>query len=472
MSTYSENTMLKRVIVMMVSFALVFTSVFAFSSSKEAYAASDGTSVSSAVKLNYDEQYTKEWTENTDHLNHFAAFVVSSRGVVTLKATKPYDYEGEAGALEFVLFNENGEPVWNNNCHGSVDGFFDYYEFNIGLEPGTYFLRVKPGFSVSSGTIETQYSVKFKATQYYEVEPNEGQSTATQMTIGKVYGGNFGNGGFMMETGEHDYFKVKLTKGKTYKIALGNYDKISATSIMWDFVDPNGNDVDFDGYFSDRLDGNGRNYVYYKATTTGMYYWDFDNYSLAPVDYTFVITVHNKKTQKITGTTKFTKTGDSDDFMLKQKAKGKLTYKSSNENVCTVTSEGKVYVWNPGKATITVKAAETDMYKPATKKITIVVNPSNVSVDRVVCTGKGTLKVEWNVDSYDGHGYQIQYATNKKFTAGKKQITVKDKYASEKKIKKLKKGKKYYIKVRSYVKVGGKTYYSKWSNVMSKKVTK
>ena len=65
-------------------------------------------------------------------------------------------------------------------------------------------------------------------------------------------------------------------------------------------------------------------------------------------------------------------------------------------------------------------------------------------------------------------GYQIQVATNKKFTKNKKNITTK----SNKKVtvifKKLKAKKKYYIRVRTYKKSGGTTSYSKWSKKKGK----
>ena len=54
-------------------------------------------------------------------------------------------------------------------------------------------------------------------------------------------------------------------------------------------------------------------------------------------------------------------------------AKTKLTYTSSDKKTATVTADGKVKGINPGKATITITAAETQAYKPASKKITITV---------------------------------------------------------------------------------------------------
>ena len=70
------------------------------------------------------------------------------------------------------------------------------------------------------------------------------------------------------------------------------------------------------------------------------------------------------------------------------------------------------------------------------------------------------------------NGYQILLATNSKFTAGKKTVNVKGFNKSSKKVTKLKAGKKYYIKIRTYMTVGGKTYWSPWSKAKTVKVKK
>ena len=65
-------------------------------------------------------------------------------------------------------------------------------------------------------------------------------------------------------------------------------------------------------------------------------------------------------------------------------------------------------------------------------------------------------------------GYQIQYATNKKYKKGKKITTRKTKYT----IKKLKKKKTYYVRVRAYTVNNGKKVYGKWSKVKKVKIKK
>ena len=69
-------------------------------------------------------------------------------------------------------------------------------------------------------------------------------------------------------------------------------------------------------------------------------------------------------------------------------------------------------------------------------------------------------------------GYQILLAKNAKFTSGKKTVTVNKATTLSKTVTKLTKGKTYYVKVRSFKKVGGVTYYSGYSKVLKVKVKK
>ena len=62
-------------------------------------------------------------------------------------------------------------------------------------------------------------------------------------------------------------------------------------------------------------------------------------------------------------------------------------------------------------------------------------------------------------------GYQVQVASNSKFTTGKKTVTVKGYTVLSKKITKLMSKKKYYVRIRTYRTVSGVKYYSKWSKV-------
>ncbi|MBE6746813.1 MAG: hypothetical protein E7558_05115 [Ruminococcaceae bacterium] len=81
--------------------------------------------------------------------------------------------------------------------------------------------------------------------------------------------------------------------------------------------------------------------------------------------------------------------------------------------------------------------------------------------------GKKQLTASWKSIS-GASGYEVQYSTSSKM---KKAKTVKVKKSSKKTtVKKLKKGKKYYARVRTYKTVNGKKIYSDWSKVKNVKV--
>lgn len=83
------------------------------------------------------------------------------------------------------------------------------------------------------------------------------------------------------------------------------------------------------------------------------------------------------------------------------------------------------------------------------------------------------LKITWACKYGTCYHYQIQIATNSKFTKNKKTYTVKNTVTTSKTITKLKKSKKYYVRIRTYTTtLGGTKAYSKWSSVKRIRITK
>ena len=147
----------------------------------------------------------------------------------------------------------------------------------------------------------------------------------------------------------------------------------------------------------------------------------------------------------------------------------KLTYKSDNKSV-KVDKNGKVTIAKNfvGKATITVTA--TSGGAKTTQKVTITVNPKGTTF-RAVYNGKGRkLKAYWNRNS-QVDGYQLQYGTSKNFT-GCKTVTLKSNQCTGSVRTGLKKNATYYVRIRTYKRVSGKTYYSDWSKAKSFKVVR
>lgn len=118
-----------------------------------------------------------------------------------------------------------------------------------------------------------------------------------------------------------------------------------------------------------------------------------------------------------------------------------------------------------GTARITITAGDSN-YQTVTKTINITV-PKTVKLSSVKNTAAKKIKVKWKKGS-EITGYQIQYSLKSNFKGAKKAIIKNEKTVS-KVIKGLKKGKKYYVRIRTYKMVGGEKYFSAWS--AKKKVT-
>lgn len=99
-----------------------------------------------------------------------------------------------------------------------------------------------------------------------------------------------------------------------------------------------------------------------------------------------------------------------------------------------------------------------------TKKLTFAINPKNVSISKLAA-GTKQLSVQWTARK-DVTGYEIEYGLNRRLTDGTT-VKVKKAATAKKLIKGLKSGKKYYVRIRAYRKVGRKTYWSAWSKAKS-----
>lgn len=95
-----------------------------------------------------------------------------------------------------------------------------------------------------------------------------------------------------------------------------------------------------------------------------------------------------------------------------------------------------------------------------TVKKTFKINPKGTNIRKTSRVKRG-LKVFWKKQTTQTDGYQIQYSRYSSFKNSSSKYSSK-KYSS-KKLKKLKSKKNYYVRVRTYKKVNGTTYYSSWS---------
>ena len=123
------------------------------------------------------------------------------------------------------------------------------------------------------------------------------------------------------------------------------------------------------------------------------------------------------------------------------------------------------YSSNKNIGTATVKVTGKGSYAGTITK-TFKINPAKQEIQKLTAKSKAFF-VDW-AQKGSATGYEIQYATNSKFTSAKK-VTIKNNKTDKTTVSKLSGKKKYYVRVRSYTTVKGTKYYGAWS--ASKSVT-
>ena len=122
------------------------------------------------------------------------------------------------------------------------------------------------------------------------------------------------------------------------------------------------------------------------------------------------------------------------------------------------------------KVTVKGKGAYT-----GTKTAAFKILPKATSVSKTKAAKRG-FTVAWKKPSKANlkqtTGYKVQWSTDKKFKKAVKSKLVKKNKTTSLKVSKLKGGKKYYVRVCAYKKVGGKYYYSAWSKAKAVKTKK
>ena len=142
-----------------------------------------------------------------------------------------------------------------------------------------------------------------------------------------------------------------------------------------------------------------------------------------------------------------------------------ITVKYNGKTLKNGTDYTVSYSNNKSIGTATVKIAGKGSYTGTITK-TFKINPAKQEIQKLTAKSKAFF-VDW-AQKGSATGYEIQYATNSKFTSAKK-VTITNKKTDTKTVSKLSGKKKYYVRVRSYTTVKGTKYYGAWS--ASKSVT-
>ena len=187
-----------------------------------------------------------------------------------------------------------------------------------------------------------------------------------------------------------------------------------------------------------------------KVTITGK-----GNYT-GSVSKTYIIK-NNFKKATVSGISTKAFTGKNITQSITVKYNGKTLKKGTDYTVS--------YSNNKSIGTATVKIAGKGSYTGTITK-TFKINPAKQEIQKLKAKSK-TFFVDW-AQKGSATGYEIQYATNSKFTSAKK-VTITNNKTDKATVSKLSGKKKYYVRVRSYTTVKGTKYYGAWS--ASKSVT-
>ena len=136
-----------------------------------------------------------------------------------------------------------------------------------------------------------------------------------------------------------------------------------------------------------------------------------------------------------------------------------ITVKYNGKTLKKGTDYTVSYSSNKSIGTATVKIAGKGSYTGTITK-TFKINPAKQEIQKLTAKSKAFF-VDW-AQKGSATGYEIQYATNSKFTSAKK-VTITNNKTDTKTISKLSGKKKYYVRVRSYTTVKGTKYYGAWS---------
>ncbi|MBQ9532277.1 MAG: hypothetical protein IJR70_09430 [Eubacterium sp.] len=233
-----------------------------------------------------------------------------------------------------------------------------------------------------------------------------------------------------LEAGKPYYLVMVNVGGKSYKsnVIINEHSHHKYSDKEKSYVDSETLENSMDGAYYNACDSNGCNYIDVTKTIYAV-----KSISLSKTSY-----VYNGKEKKPTVTVKDTKGN-------KISTKNYTVKYSKNVNVGTAS----------------VRITFKNDYKGYFVK-NFKINPKGTSLKSVTAAKKG-FTAKWKKQGKKTSGYQLQYATNSKFTNNKKLVTIKGTGSTSKKVSSLKSKKKYYVRVRTYKTVNNKKYYSAWS---------
>lgn len=257
--------MKKRLLMM----AILIAAVIGFAGIK-VYAAEEqltAEEMNAAGNADMGTNYTVTWEYGVPCVNKIS---LGEKGLLTITASKVTSQSLGMCEMNVAVYDANGKFVWECRDFGENTN----PSFFVGLNAGTYYVVVETSYvSYVEGTTTT-YSFGFTANQYVEAENNNTKETATPIKTDVTYTGYLGSGVLDRLDDGYDVYKVKLVKGRKYRLVTTGMQ--GTTIYHW-----GAKQLDIDDFI--QTNSAGKDYV---ASYTGDHYICVWNYGGEQYKYT------------------------------------------------------------------------------------------------------------------------------------------------------------------------------------------
>ena len=435
----------------------------------------NNTTADTASVISVNATYT-DYIKSYDDVSWYK-FRISNPGYISFKFT--HDYVDSSGNYwEAYLYNPemnclNYYYYQGNNTSATGE--------NIGVPAGTYYIKVQKG---GSGYKEVNYNVKinYTASSVWEKEFNDDYNSANTISINKTYYGS------IMKYSDVDWYKFKVSK--TDSVSLKFTHKYMESNGYYWCVDLYNSS--FSKLKTYDLRGTDSSKTMPKLRlSSGTYYLKVakDGSGYSSVDYTIKINpshthayknVITKATPKANGKIVKTCSCGATNGTTVLYAANKISLSPSSciyngkvrkpsvvvkgSNGAAINSAYYTVSYPSGRKNVgsyRIKVTFKGSYYQGSVTKTFVIKPAATSIAAIASVSKG-FRVRWKEQSVQTTGYQIQYSRNSNFSNGTT-VSVKNNKKTVETCKRLTGSKKYYVRVRTYKELNGKTYYSAWS---------
>lgn len=333
----------------------------------------------------------------------------------------------------------------------------------LALEPGTYIIKISGHDYFSNYPGDYRIKASFKAASNNETANNDDFSTAQKLSFGSSVNG------FISLDDQVDFYQFTLSSRQEIRILYTSYIFSSCMEIYnKDFISVSEETVRY------ASEDDPLTYEYKETLGSGTYYIKIYPYYNANNDYCGRYTLQLQTAPQKVLAKSISISGRST-VVAGQNVQLSATVAPSNVSdrsirwtsgdtyIASVNeSTGLVTTYYPGVVNITATAKDGSN---VSKTYTIIVKPKKMSAPKLSSTKSKRMTVRFSSQT-NVKGYQIQYSTSKKFKSAKTKKVTKPNAT----LKSLKKKKKYYVRVRAYIKNGSRTYYGDWSKTKKIKV--